>query len=81
MRTANNDTAVVDGVIRVRGDEGDSNGQAAATDTVTSYVTMTDLVKLPVHIVDDISQLTFATIDGRLHSFVKTGVSLDVTGG
>ena len=71
VRTASSDTRTTDGVFRAR-----DSGSAVATDAVTSYVTLTDLLTMPLTIIDAVEDLTFMTVDGVMHNYPKMGVKL-----
>ena len=53
----------------------DKRGKLVETGNPVSYSTLTDLPKLPLAAIDAIDALTFTTIDNKLHSYRKSGIS------
>lgn len=57
----------------------DSNGKLVETANPVSYAALTDLPKLPLAAIDAIDALTFTTVDSKLHSYKKAGLSWGAT--
>jgi len=57
----------------------DSNGKLVETANPISYAALTDLPKLPLAAIDAIDALTFTTVDSKLHSYKKAGLSWGAT--
>ena len=53
-----------------------SPGAVIATDTVSSYAYLPDLLKMPLEVINSVQELTFMTFDGSIHAYPKMGVKM-----
>jgi len=72
---ANAATDVVSRVMRDRVD-----GSVVQQDTIKSYALLTDLIMMPLPVLDSIGRLTFSTADGEFHSFSGFSAKLSAPG-